>query len=633
MSALHTSGIARGEAELVGSEIVDIFCDRGLAERIAGGSPDIVAFSVYVWNVQRSLFVASGLKARLPDVRIVIGGPEVTTDNRWVLEHPAVDAGVFGEGESRIKGVIEALSAGATLRDIPGTFCKSCEGLHVNEENPGQWDLSRCSYPYLDGTIRPSVDGTLFLETVRGCPFRCRYCYYHKAFGEVRTHPFSSIRKVLDMAYATDSGVREIYLMDPTFNAHREFSRLLRYIVSQRRGEFPKLHTELRADLLTAEDVNLLSEAGLASAEIGLQTTNPAALRLAGRSGIPDKTARGVKFLKEAGIEVTTGIIVGLPGDSPQGFTSTLEWLTKTEAYSVVHPFVLSVLPGTDFRAHATGLGLNHHHRPPYYVRSTNTFGPEDLRSALQECEETFGMEIDYISLPSLIDRGPGLICGIDAAYYVSKWILDLDSAEPAGCLTELLVKATDPFTFWFRGRRFKNSETVVLSILRRFADANPHTVLHIVLEFDTPPERSFFDKAINVASHPGTYLNRSYEPLYGEGTVVTPIFELVWPDPGLSRVRDTIGSTYGSVATVIWDHVEVNRERLLKAEPPLLISWSELQAGYRKEELIGLLYDMCKAHPDEIRFREPLLQDYWESLTRRRPPSAMLQEKILITA
>ncbi len=630
MSALKASGIP--ESEVVEPQVVDLFCDRGLADAIVDRSPGVVAFSLYVWNVQRSLFLAAGIRKRLPDVRIVIGGPEVTPDNRWVLDHPAVDAGVFGEGESRIKAVIEALSVGSLPGNIPGTFRKGADGLRVNEHRGVPWDLSRCRYPYLDGTIRPSRDGTVFLETVRGCPFRCRYCYYHKAFESVRRHSSSSVQEVLKRAYDEDSGVREIYLMDPTFNAHPEFSRLLRYMISQRKAEYPKLHTELRADLLTAEDVRLLREAGLASAEIGLQTTNPDALQLAGRTGSPEKTARGVRLLKEAGIDVTTGIILGLPGDSPQGFSRTLQWLKETQAYSVVHPFVLSVLPGTDFRAHAGELGLNHHQRPPYYVRSTNTFGPDELRSALEECEETFGIEMDAIAPPSLVDRGKAVICRPEGADYVSKWIVDLESDVPSGFPEKLSSKATDPFTFWFRGRKFRDSERAVLSILSHFAEANPHAVAHVVLEFDKPPERSFFDKAISVCSQPGTYLNRLYRPLYGEGAVVTPIFELVWRDPGLSRVRETIQATYGSVVTVVWEQVEVHRERLLNAEAPLLISWSESDAGYRKDEFIGLLYDMGNTYPDEIRFRDPLLQDHWERLTLRRPQAAMPVETILVT-
>ncbi|MFH1113041.1 MAG: radical SAM protein [Pseudomonadota bacterium] len=632
VSALRDAGIRDTQCEIAGAEVVDLLCDRGIEEWIASRQPGAVAFSLYVWNVQRSLFLAAAVKRRLPDVRILVGGPEVTPDNTWVQAHPAVDGGVFGEGESRIKAVVEAASIGKPLADIPGTFRKSPEGLRANEERVKPRDLSLCRYPYLDGTIGPSADGTLFVETLRGCPFRCRYCYYHKAFGSVRRHPVSTVQEVLRGAYGEGSGVREIYLMDPTFNAHPGFSKLLRYMASQRRGEYPKLHTELRADLLTADHVKLLGDAGLASAEIGLQTTNPDALNLAGRTGSPENTARGVALLKDAGIEVTTGIILGLPGDSPRGFSATLKWLRDTEAYSVVHPFVLSVLPGTDFRARAGELGLNHHRRPPYYVRSTGSFGPDDLRSALLECEDTFGIEMDAIAPPSLVDRGKAVIRRPGDADYVSKWIVNLDSVMPSRIPGSLLSKATDPFTFWFRGRRLEDSETAALGMLNDFAEANPHAVVHVVLEFDTLPGKTFFDKAVGVSSYPGSYLNRLYRPLYGEGAVVTPVFQIIWPDPGLSRVRETVQAAYGSAVTVVWDQVEVHLERLLNAEAPLLISWSESESGYRKDEIFRILYEIGNAYPEEIRFRDPLLQDHWERLTRKRQPAAMPAESILVT-
>ena len=92
VSALKTSGISGIEVEILGPEAVDLLCDQGLVETIASSSPVIAAFSLYVWNVQRSLFLAGAVKRRLPDLRIVVGGPEVTPDNMWVLQHPAVNA-------------------------------------------------------------------------------------------------------------------------------------------------------------------------------------------------------------------------------------------------------------------------------------------------------------------------------------------------------------------------------------------------------------------------------------------------------------------------------------------------------------------------------------------------------------
>jgi Radical SAM superfamily/B12 binding domain len=629
VAALEASKPQSIRAEILGSEITDVLADQGLSGKVVNRRPAVVALTLYVWNVERSLFVASNIKRQLPSALILVGGPEVTPDNTWVLGHPAVDAGVFGEGESRIAPLLEALGDRRQPLGIPGVFFKDSGGVHVNETPPRTWNLESCPYPYLDGRIGPSRDGTLFLETVRGCPFRCRYCYYHKSFRDVRPHPSASIEKVLDLAYAGDSGVNEIYLMDPTFNAQPGFRDLLRYITLRRGQKELRLHAELRGDTLTPDDVRLLKDGGLVTAEVGLQSVNPTALRAAGRRVDPDKISRGVRLLKEADIDVTTGIILGLPGDTPEGFSETLEWLKRTRAYSVVHPFVLSVLPGTDFRARATSLGLQYDPRPPYYVRSTETFPEAEFRPALLSCEQMFDMELDYIPTPSLVDSGPGLVAALDGAAYVSKWIVYPEHAEWEQVLTGVIQKATDPFVIWFRGRY---REPAMLTMLQEFSDANPHAVLNVVLDFRDIPPVSFFDRAIERAAHPGLFLNRSYHPLYPKGEVVSINFTVVLPDPGQPGERERISSDYLSVASVVWELDWPDVEKIDGTEVPLLVSrplWSVADT-YK-----GILKALNRVHgdcPEQVLFRDNQLQQAWNLLARNLDPATRLPEKILVT-
>src|SRR5215831_15747683 len=73
--------------------------DRALAAALAERDPWLVGFTCYVWNIERTLWIARELKKRRPDTRIVLGGPEVTSDNAWVLDTPDYDFAVVGEGE------------------------------------------------------------------------------------------------------------------------------------------------------------------------------------------------------------------------------------------------------------------------------------------------------------------------------------------------------------------------------------------------------------------------------------------------------------------------------------------------------------------------------------------------------
>lgn len=102
MAALDQKGTRRFRIEVVETEVVDVLADSALANDIVRREPAILAMTLYVWNVERSLFLASNVKRRSPHTVVLVGGPEVTPDNAWVLKHPAVDLAVFGEGESRI---------------------------------------------------------------------------------------------------------------------------------------------------------------------------------------------------------------------------------------------------------------------------------------------------------------------------------------------------------------------------------------------------------------------------------------------------------------------------------------------------------------------------------------------------
>lgn len=622
--------IHRGyDIQILKSAVVDILADRGILLDIVNRHPHVLALTLYAWNAERSLFLAGRLKNLNPAVRVVIGGPEVTPDNEWVLRHPAVDAAVFGEGESRIAAVVRAILDDKTPSNIPGIAIR-CEGsLKLNTDSSPTWDLAACPYPYLDGTIQAAPDGTAFLETVRGCPFKCRYCYYHKAFSSVRVYPPETLTAILDWAYRQDSGIRELYLMDPTFNGRPGFREFLRSLAERRQERDIAIHTELRADILSPEDVKLFGEAGLRSAEIGLQTVNERALTMAGRNSDPEKVAQGVHLLKEAGVEVTTGIIVGLPGDSPEGFTKTITWLKQTEAYSVVHPFVLSVLPGTDFRRDAPKLGLVYDSRPPYYVQATPHFREDDILAGLEACEEVFDMEIDYIPPPLLVDSGPDVHTDPLSARYLSKWIVNLDKSIWAEHLPKVLDKASDPFTLWFRGPQ---DEAAIVRIVREFTDSNPYACVHVVLELAVLPRQELFQRVLDAGVHPSHYLNRAYRPLYRYDEVVSLHFWVIISDPGDVRQVVRIRERYLPVAITIWDTPKVAKRHLSRAYLPLLYAGRLSEKGEYCVSDLTRLQSVHGARAEEILFRDGGLQAAWLSMTHDSNGKYCISESILLS-
>ena len=95
-------------------------------------------------------------------------------------------------------------------------------------------------------------------------------------------------------------------------------------------------------------------------------------------------------------------LILGLPGDTVDSVRRGIDFLQRTQAYSEVQVFNLSILPGTAFRQEAGQLGLTYQPWPPYYVLKTPTLDVEQMYRLMEEAQEAFGIEFDPLPPPRL---------------------------------------------------------------------------------------------------------------------------------------------------------------------------------------------------------------------------------------
>src|SRR6516162_3189368 len=114
--------------ELFPAGLANSLGDQALVTAIAQREPWLVGFTCYLWNIERTLWVARELKRLLPGVRIVLGGPEITADNAWVLDTPDYDFAVIGEGEQTFADLLLGLLGDDVPPvPIPGLFVPSTE--------------------------------------------------------------------------------------------------------------------------------------------------------------------------------------------------------------------------------------------------------------------------------------------------------------------------------------------------------------------------------------------------------------------------------------------------------------------------------------------------------------------------
>src|SRR5438270_1883328 len=97
------------DIDLLPNSEANAFGDRALVRTLAERDPWLVGFTCYVWNIERTLWIARELKCLRPETRIVLGGPEITADNAWVLETADYDFAAIGEGEQTFAQLLLAL--------------------------------------------------------------------------------------------------------------------------------------------------------------------------------------------------------------------------------------------------------------------------------------------------------------------------------------------------------------------------------------------------------------------------------------------------------------------------------------------------------------------------------------------
>lgn len=347
-----------------------------LAAALAGGrpAPHILGLSLYVWNADALLKAAAALKRRWPGLVVVAGGPDASARGETLLDVDSpVDLVVRGEGEAAMAALCEEAVA-AIANGRPAAEALLAPGRPRVVSRPLE-SLDALPSPWLDGTLDPAVYGGGALELTRGCPYRCAFCYESKGDARLRRFPLERARAELKRFKA--AGVDEVFVLDPTFNAGPE--RMEAAVKELERAGL-RYFIELRGELVTGRQAALLSRLDCV-VQLGLESADPAVLKLLGRGFDAKRFAAGVRALEENGILYGLDLIYGLPRDGLSGFKASLDYAIGLGP-NHLDIFRLAVLPGTALADMAEELGLSYDRKPPYLVRGLPGFSEAELARA-----------------------------------------------------------------------------------------------------------------------------------------------------------------------------------------------------------------------------------------------------------
>ena len=374
-------------------EIVDFCMDCNSTEQVlfyfSGLKPDVIGFACYVWNTGRILDLVRLVRQVMPDVRIILGGPEVGPVAEDILRsNLAVDIVVRGEGESTFSELLSFyIKEKSDLSKITGIAYRKGDTVVVAPDRPLIEDLDEIPSPYLTGAIYPK-DQVAYLETYRGCPYNCAYCYEGKDYRKLRHFSAGRTRKELELFMKTP-GITSFSFVDPVFNLNKAKVKELTGLITRTNERDVTLHTiEIASELIDKETVDAFKKAKVVSVETGPQSANVDTLENVKRSFNREKFAEGVRLCVDNKIKVLCDLMIGLPGDDFFKFLRSIDFVLSLKPGVMIFS-TLNVLPGTYLYQNSDKFDLVFNEKPPHLVLSNDTFTYREIRKA-----ETFSISL-----------------------------------------------------------------------------------------------------------------------------------------------------------------------------------------------------------------------------------------------
>lgn len=331
--------------------------------------PDVIGFSCYIWNIEETIRVVGMLKKIKPELKIVLGGPEVSYDtDYWMDRVSEADFIVMGEGEETFLHLLRELAGEGKFHFVFGLAYRNAKGeVCINPARP-KMNLNDIPSPHRFPEDLPALPNrVVYFETSRGCPFSCQFCL---SSIEVGVRYFDLERTKADLLYLIDSGARLIKFVDRTFNIKRDYAlEIFRFLIDNHNGCV--FQFEITADIMRPEVLDFLAEhapPGIFRFEIGVQSTNERTNELVQRRQNFAKLARTVTKVKEGGkIAQHLDLIAGLPEEDYDSFRKTFNDVFALGPEELQLGF-LKMLRGTGLRRDADKYGYVYMDHAPYEI-------------------------------------------------------------------------------------------------------------------------------------------------------------------------------------------------------------------------------------------------------------------------
>lgn len=335
--------------------------------------PDIVGVSVR--NIDNSDSIAlrhytpeardilRALRKAAPAAKVIAGGAAFGVAPEALFRDLEVDYAVAGDGERASVALVDALSSGDPIENLPG-LVRDRNGTVVFTPPGEDADLDSLPRPalhrWIDLARYQRHGATIPIQTKRGCVYKCVYCTYRNVEGwGYRTRlPELVADEIAELK--NKAGVRHFDFVDSTFNSPPGHALQVCEAITRRKLDVQLDTTNFTPAAASSELLRAMKTAGFRSLGITAESASDPVLEKLEKGFNAAKVREVAERVEKHGIKTLWIFLIGGPGETRQTLEETLAFAKwRLERGDAVYLTVgVRIYPGTTLHRIAIAEGV-----------------------------------------------------------------------------------------------------------------------------------------------------------------------------------------------------------------------------------------------------------------------------------
>jgi len=302
---------------------------------------DYIGFGYLTNYVHDTIEHIKAIRSASPSSKVILGGNGYSPLPAYYLSKTGADYGVAGEAETSLLNLVNALSIGESVENIPSVSFRDGQDIYVSDLREPVPLISGIPQPayhlfpiesyiwYKNRGYHGGVKAFNFLSS-RGCPFRCNFCYrLEEGF---RYRPFDDI--LAEFSFLSEKyGITHFTMSDELFMTSKKhvikFSEQL--VNAMDNNIIPRISWETtgRLNIVDQDVANAMASAGCNRILYGLESGDTKVLELMNKKTTNEMIEKGIEATFNAGMEVQLPCMFGNIGETAESVDKTVEILNK----------------------------------------------------------------------------------------------------------------------------------------------------------------------------------------------------------------------------------------------------------------------------------------------------------------